>query len=380
MIESLDVLQENPLDTNNDTHDAINFKLLAENIPVMAWTATPDGRPDYWNKYWYDYTGLTPEYPADKLWKAALHPDDLQRTLNAWSHSVSTGEDFSTEYRFRRAADGQYRWHLGRGVALLNSDNSIAKWYGAITDIHEQKEAEHSKDIFLSAASHELKMPLTTLKTIIHLFKKTATPGNEGYELIDRADSQLQRIERLIGNLLDVSKINAHTMIYKLEAFNFSELVRECAERVQQQSLTHKIILLQNARILFTGDKLRLEQVVNNLLSNAIKYSPDANTVHLKSYVQGNDIILSVQDFGIGIAPEERDKIYTAYYRAGNAQRRFAGLGLGLYICAEIVKSHFGKLWVESVPGEGATFYVRLPINRQLLFLNEEFTPAGALL
>ena len=252
---------------------------------------------------------------------------------------------------------------------VRTEDNIVAKWLVVVTDIHDQKEAEHKKDIFLSVASHELKTPLTTLKTLLHLHKNEVLADNEACpNMLEQAESQLLRIERLVANLLDASRVNKYKMGYRFEEFNFGEMIKESVERIQQQANKHTILLEQNAKVLFTGDKLRLEQVMNNLLSNAIKYSPDADTIIVKSYVVQDEVYVSVQDFGVGIAPENIGDIYTAYYRVNKTSASCQGLGIGLYVCSEIIKSHLGKLWVQSVPTQGSTFYFRLPISRKMHF------------
>jgi signal transduction histidine kinase len=245
----------------------------------------------------------------------------------------------------------------------------VIKWLVAVTDIHEQKEAENRKDIFLSMASHELKTPITTLKTLLHIYKSEVMGDNDACPtVLEQAESQLLRIERLVGNLLDASKMNADKMVCRFEEFDFGNMVQECIARMQQQPLQHSILLEQNTKILFTGDKLRLEQVMNNLLSNAIKYAPVPGTINVKSYISQNELCVSVEDFGIGIAPEQIEHIFTAYYRVNNTSAAYQGLGIGLYICSEIIKIHHGKLWVQSVPGQGSTFYFSLPISRQFTF------------
>jgi PAS domain S-box-containing protein len=335
-----------------------------DDLPVKIIIADALGKAEHWNKQWYEYTGLPLDYPKNKLLKAALHPDDIRRTYNGILYSVRTGKELQIEYRLKRAADGQYRWHLARAYPIKNAEQKIMKWLVAVTDIHEQKQAECNKDMFLGVVSHELKTPLTTLKTLLHLYKSEIIGDNDAYpNVLEQAENQLLRMERLVGNLLDVSKANAYKMVYRFEEFNFGEMVKECIEHMQQQTVTHTIVLEQNVKVLFTGDKLRLEQVINNLLSNAIKYSPGADTIIVKSYIVQDEVYVSVQDFGIGIAPENINDIYTAYYRVSNTAAAFEGLGIGLYICSEIIKSHLGKLWAQSVPAQGSTFYFSLPIN-----------------
>ena len=344
-----------------------------DNLPVKVIIGDPQGKAEFWNKLWYDYTGLPMDYPKNKLWKAALHPDDIQRTYNGMFYSVNSGSELQIEYRLKRASDGQYRWHLARACPLKNYANQVQKWLVTVTDIHDLKEAEYKKDIFLSIASHELKTPLTTLKTLLHIYKNEVIADNDACPgVLEQAENQLVRIERLVSNLLDVSKLNAHKMAYRFEEFNFGEMIQESIERMQQLTEKHTIVLEQNAKVLFSGDKLRLEQVINNLISNAIKYSPAADKIIIKSFVVLNELYVSVKDFGIGIAPENLENIFTAYYRVKNTSADFEGLGIGLYLCSEIVKSHLGKIWVHSEPAQGSTFYFKLPINPPNILVQDE--------
>ncbi|MBA3670651.1 MAG: PAS domain-containing protein [Gemmatimonadaceae bacterium] len=121
----------------NDVH----YRTLAEAIPQIVWTANPDGWLDFYNQRWFDYTGLTLEQTEGWGWEPVLHPDDLQQCIRQWTQAFSTGEPYEMEYRFKRAADGEYRWHLGRALPVRDADGAIVKWFGTCTDIHDQKEA-----------------------------------------------------------------------------------------------------------------------------------------------------------------------------------------------------------------------------------------------
>ncbi len=370
---------QNAISADSSIPESTGMMAGLDDLPVKIIIADVLGKAEYWNRLWYDYTGLPIDYPKKKLWKAALHPDDIRRTNNCILNSIRNGSELQIEYRLKRGSDEQYRWHLANNSPLRNDEGKIIKWLVAVTDIHDQKEAEAQKDIFLSVASHELKTPLTTLKTLLHIYKNATMADNDACPgVLEQAENQLLRIERLVSNLLDVSKITAHKMVYRFEEFNFGEMIKESVERLQQQTGTHTIVLEQNAKVLFIGDKLRLEQVMNNLLSNAIKYSPSADKIIVKSFVLQNELHVSVQDFGIGIAPKNQEHIYNAYYRVNNASSNFEGSGIGLYICSEIIKSHLGKIWVHSVPEQGSTFYFKLPINQQGLFAEmEDFMSAA---
>ncbi len=147
------------------------YRFLAESIPQIVWTARPDGWLDYYNRRWYDYTGMTPEQTAGWGWQPVLHPDDTEACLRAWSTAVKTGHDYEIEYRFRRASDGVYRWHLGRAAALRDAEGNIIKWFGTGTDIDDRKRAEEASR-FLAEASEMLASSLdyqTTLTNVARL-------------------------------------------------------------------------------------------------------------------------------------------------------------------------------------------------------------------
>lgn len=228
------------------------------------------------------------------------------------------------------------------------------------------QESEKKKDEFISIASHELKTPLTTTKAYIQLSQKISDSRDRGYSLITKAEEQLSRLEKLVADLLDVSKIQAGKMIYDIEPFAFDRLLIETVGSIQLTSTSHKIIIEKSDRVEFNGDKSRIEQVLNNFLSNAIKYSPDSKKVVILSELKHGNIIVSVQDFGIGIDEIHLEGIFDRFYRVDNTAIRYQGLGLGLFISSEIIKRHGGSFWIESEPGTGSTFYFLLPLNGKL--------------
>jgi PAS domain S-box-containing protein len=335
------------------------FRFLADAIPHKIWTSGPDGRANYYNQGWYDYTGISGfEQLREQIWDV-LHPEDRAIAAVEWPKAIQRGEGVEMESRFRRH-DGVYRWHLSRFSAHKDSNGQIQLWVGTSTDIHEQKENEQRKDEFLSIASHELKTPLTSIKAFNQLMQRTRDEERlSGF--IDKSAEHIYRLERLINDLLDVTKINAGKMNYAMEPFMFSQLLRDSIANMQYNA-THELLLESAPDISFTGDRLRLEQVMNNFLTNAAKYSPDGTRILVNSRADADGIIVSVQDFGIGIAPENLDKLFDRYYRVDNTAMRFEGLGLGLFISSEILKRHQGSFWIESELGKGSTFYFRLPL------------------
>jgi PAS domain S-box-containing protein len=148
------------------------YRFLAEAIPQIIWTARPDGSLDYYNQRWYEYTGMTLEESEGEGWQRVLHPDDMQPSVEHWRRCVETGEVYEIEYRFRRASDGQYRWHLGRALPLRDADGRIVKWFGTCTDIDDRKHAEEQQRFLAEAsavlvASLDYEATLTALARLI---------------------------------------------------------------------------------------------------------------------------------------------------------------------------------------------------------------------
>lgn len=334
------------------------FRFLLNAMPQQVWTARPNGKLDYVNEVICDDFGRSAEDIISQGWQAFIHPDDQQNCLKKWLTALRTGQEYLVEFRLK-FQDGQYRWHLARAVPLIEN-GEIKLWLGTNTNIDIQKTNEQKKDEFLSIASHELKTPLTSIKAFNQLMMRISDPSKLN-DLIQKSAAHVLRLEKLISDLLDVSRINAGKMDYNMETFNFHEMLRDTIDSVQHTTTSHRIILESAEDITYTGDRFRLEQVVNNLLTNAIKYSPEADTVIVNCMLHDdNSLIVSVQDFGIGIEEKNLSRLFERYYRVDNTAMRFEGLGLGLFISAEILKRHNGSFWIDSVPEEGSTFFFRL--------------------
>jgi PAS domain S-box-containing protein len=230
-----------------------------------------------------------------------------------------------------------------------------------------RNQLDKRKDEFLGLASHELRTPLTSIKTFTQLHQKHAKKQKDEQALLflAKVDTQLNRLTALIGELLDISRINAGKIEYKDIAFMLSELIEEVVE--EQQMITKKKIILENG---VTGkvraDRDRIGQVLTNLISNAIKYSPDSDKIILRTIPDTDKVTVSVQDFGVGIPAGEVPHIFDRFFRGeGKKKDDFpGGLGLGLFLCFEIIKRYQGRIWVESSEGQGSTFFFTLPYKK----------------
>ena len=259
-----------------------------------------------------------------------------------------------------------YRWHLGRSIAIKEKDGIINKWFGTATDITDQKEAEQQKDEFISIASHELKTPVTTIKGLTQLLKRRLERqgATELVSILASVETQINRLTRLVNDLLDSSKIQAGRLDYVQEAVDLDALVHNIIETMQLTTTTHTISIHGASHASIKGDRDKLEQVFINLISNAIKYSPQATSVDIHLAVSYDMVMVSVHDNGVGIPEEQQHKIFERFYRAQDSTDRAApGLGMGLYIASEIVKRHHGKITVTSEEGKGSTFTVYLPLE-----------------
>ncbi|GGH02650.1 PAS domain-containing sensor histidine kinase [Mucilaginibacter phyllosphaerae] len=349
------------------THDLTisreHFKLLNNNIVQMTWTNLPDGRVNSHNQRWYDYTGLDFGATQEFDWKKLVHPDDMQLTAEKFYQSLKTGEMFEVENRYRRH-DGVYRWHLNRSRPLRNDDGEIIFWVGTATDIEDQKREIDRKDEFIGIASHELKTPLTSLKGYLQLIdgykKEELPPVIKQY--IAKAGISINKLQGLINDLLDVSKIKAGKLEYNLENVSVTYLVHQCVENAEHiyASYTFEKEILGDFTV--KGNAERLEQVLMNLINNAVKYSQTNKNVVIKAAQHDNRVRVSVIDYGIGLSKDQQSRIFERFYRVEDKKNMTSGLGMGLYISHEIIKKHNGSIGVESEPGKGSTFYFELPV------------------
>jgi PAS domain S-box-containing protein len=343
------------------------FRTLAESIPQMIWTSTSAGRIDYCNLRLEEYTGLTLSDISVAGLAQMIHSEDVKSSESRWTEAIENGTAYEVECRIKKASDSSYRWHLVRALPLRDNAGNIIKWFGSCTDIDDQKKLDEQKDNFMAIASHELKTPLTTIKAYLQLLGQVNSDNHKTMLYIGKAADCTNKLNNLVSDLLDVTRIQGGKMQYKTSDFDIMSLVNDCSDNLQNTITTHRIEKTEGVNALIKADKQRLEQVVSNLLLNAIKYSPGKTKVSITtSRVDDEHIQVSITDYGIGIAEQHQAKLFQRFYRVEAAADRFAGLGIGLYISSEIVKHHRGAIGVRSKDGEGSTFYFTLPVKQWL--------------
>lgn len=341
-----------------------NLKLLADHITQMTWTCMPDGRVNFFNERWYDYTALGFEQSMGWGWRETIHPDDIEIFMDKYREALQTGGIFEAENRYRRGKDGVYRWHLNRAMPLKNDSGEIILWVGTATDIEEQKRELDRKDEFIGVASHELKTPLTSLKGYLQLIllrQKDDLPDTVK-QYINKAVIALGKLQFLVDDLLDMSKIKAGRLSYNLDVINLKDVVTTCADNAVHMNPAYTFEVENTHDFMVKGNAERIEQVLMNLINNAVKYSNGSSKVIVKSFKYGDCARVCVTDFGIGLSEEQKLKIFERFYRVEDKKNMTSGLGMGLYISSEIINTHQGKIGVESKLGSGSTFYFDLPL------------------
>lgn len=243
-----------------------------------------------------------------------------------------------------------------------------------LEEIEFRKQAEHKKDEFISIASHELKTPLTSVKGYIQLLQRSLSRDDKtmAENHLAKASIQLEKLNDLIVDLLDISKIESGKLKFNMKSFCADDMVNNAVEMLQQSNPDFKIIKLGKTHEMIFGDEMRLEQVVINFITNAIKYAPGTNQVNVTINIKDGKLYLAVKDFGIGIAKEQQHKIFDKFYRVEENSNRFNGLGIGLYICSEIIERHGGTIGVNSVVDEGSEFYFIVPIDEETILKKQE--------
>lgn len=341
-----------------------NFKFLADNIPVIVWTADAQGKLKYVNRRWLEYTGFDVEESKTKQTEL-MHPDDLENSASAWQKAVKDKQKYSSEFRFKRISDGAYRWHYAESIPFKDEKGNVTAWLGTNIDIDDQVKQLERKDDFISIASHELRTPLTTLKGYLQLIEVQENLPHNLKMYVSKAQGSITKLQHLINDLLDVSKIKAGKLKFNTDIFDLGGLVNETVENCRNIYPSFKIKKELEKDIMIRGNEERLEQVLMNLIDNAVKYSADNKEIIIRMEKDDTSAIVSVTDFGIGMSPSDQTKIFDRFYRAHEDKLLVQGLGMGLYISSEIIKEHNGQLSVESTLNEGSVFSLSLPLVKE---------------
>ncbi len=239
-------------------------------------------------------------------------------------------------------------------------------------EIEFRKEAERKKDEFISIASHELKTPMTSIKGYIQLLERSLDKNDitTVKKRLHKVQNQVDKLNLLIADLLDISKIESGKLKLNKKQFSLEVLVDHIVEIMHNATPDVKILKKNFTDFKVFGDEMRIEQVIINFITNAIKYAPDQEEIHLNSELRGDQLYFSVRDFGIGMSVEHQRKVFEKFYRIEETSERFQGLGIGLYICQEIIDRHKGIIGATSIPDQGSEFYFQIPLLPEMAETN----------
>lgn len=308
-------------------------------------------------------------YDSTELLKLSVNDltyvEDQERNRVAFQELVSAGKAYEIEKRLVRK-DGAVVWVNNHISPIFDKKGRVEAATIVSIDISRQKELERQKDEFIGIASHELKTPITSIKAygeiLAGLMDKSTAPTIA--QLVTKMNVQVNRLVKLVYSLLNTSRISGGQLTLQLEPVDINALLGEHVLQGQLTTSRHHIAFTEQQLPLVFADVERLGQVVDNLISNAIKYAPKGGDVVIGTESRGDYVRVSVQDFGMGIPIAAQEKIFDRFYRVkGALAESVSGIGLGLYICREIIEKHGGQMGVESVPEEGSTFYFELPVH-----------------
>ena len=294
-------------------------------------------------------------------------PEYRDEVVSGLDAAITTGSSFDMEYSLKGFRDGNIRWVRSTGKLYSEDVFSKANFSGTVQDITQRKLEEQRKDDFLSIASHELKTPVTALKASLQLLNRYRDNMSHPMvpRLVDQSNASVLKITGLIDDLLNTTRTNEGQLHLNYRRFNVYEMLDACCSHIRIRD-KHELILQGVKDLIIEADEARIDQVVINFVNNAVKYAPDQREIYLIVEDLGDRAKISVKDSGPGIPADKIPHLFDRYYRADYSGVQYSGLGLGLYISAEIIRKHRGEIGVDSELGKGSTFWFTLPLRKNL--------------
>lgn len=295
------------------------------------------------------YGAILPEYRDNVAWMVA--------------HAKETRTIYKASYPVQWP-DGSIHWINAHGKGRYNKLGELERMIGLITDITEQKKNETLKNDFIAMVSHELKTPLTSLSAFVQLLQCKGKDIDENFRVmaLQHAYKQVGKMTNMINGFLSLASLESGKIALDLTTFDLQHLLREVEAEVQLTVHSHPIAFDLCDSMFVHADSNKLSQVLQNLINNAVKYSPPGKQIEVDCHLLDGAVQVDVKDQGAGVKPDEADKLFDRYYRVEHVQQYIAGFGIGLYLCAEIIRQHQGEIGVHSEVGKGSTFYFRLPV------------------
>lgn len=343
------------------------FRGMAEGTDVLIAVGDEISDATYFNKAWTDLTGRPLINLIKFGWTDLIHPEDKEQYVNIYLSAFKSLSPFTGEFRLL-TKDNEYRWLLAKGHPRFHTDGSFAGYISSCIDITEQKQNEQRKNDFIAIVSHELKTPLTSLSAYVQMLHGKAVKTNDGFTAgaLEKANKQVKKMTTLINGFLNVSRLEAGKIQIDKQLFDMAKLIKETEAEIETTISTHRIVFAPVNPTFVVADRDKIGQVINNFISNAVKYSPAGNKIDVACVQIDGRIQVSVKDQGMGVSITDMQHLFDRYYRVESSHMQtISGFGIGLYLCAEIIKRHDGKIWAKSDVGLGSTFYFSLPLAQE---------------
>ena len=309
-------------------------------------------------------------YPDEQMtYEASIAQIDSKYqalVTDAVEANISKGIKCDIEFPLRGFHDGKIRWVRANGDLSLDQEDKPTYFTGVVHDITVHKQDELRKNDFIAMVSHELKTPLTSMQGYVQLLALRAKNDEDTFSMskLEKVNSQVKKMTTLINGFLNTSSFEAGKIYLNEQTFEINDLLNEVVEEVMLITANHNFVVMPSPTVSVKADRDKIGQVINNFLTNAVKYSPKGKNIDISCKESNGNIQVSVKDQGIGIKPQDQEKLFDRYYRIESVQNQtISGFGLGLYLSAEIIHRHKGKVWVESEMGKGSTFYFSLPLT-----------------
>jgi PAS domain S-box-containing protein len=345
-----------------NSEERLRLAIEAGQIGVWDWDIKTNHIS--WSKKVYEIHGQSNERITDFTeYSKSIHHEDEERVQEAIDLALHKKKPYEIEFRIL-TPQGKVRWVFTKAQVIYKKGKAV-RMLGATLDITDRKELERQKDEFISIASHELKTPLTSIKGYVQILEKIIKEMNDQRlsNYINKTNVYINKLNTLISDLLDVSKIQAGKLQFSYDEYDFDEMVQESIDSFQPFSTQIKLIKKGSINTKVYGDRLRTEQVMNNFLSNALKYAPESTEIIITLKLEGNYVTASVRDFGVGIPKDKLKNVFKRFYRVEETANQFSGLGIGLYISSEIIKRQRGKIGVKREKDKGTTFFFSVPVD-----------------
>lgn len=260
---------------------------------------------------------------------------------------------------------GREIFYISINAAAIRDENGvITGGISTFMDVTNRRKAMQDKDEFISVASHELRTPITSLKASLQLLERMKNKPSAAMlpRLIEQSNVSLNKVSVLIDDLLNATKFNQGLLVLNKTRFKVSTLIDGCISYLRIKG-KYQIVAEGDRDIEVNADFNKLEQVLNNLINNAVKYAPASKTILISSEKTAQTVRISVIDKGPGISPDKLPYLFDRYYRVDSGGHQYSGLGLGLYICSEIIKKHKGEIGANSSLGKGSVFWFEIPAD-----------------